>query len=120
MQFISFQIIVKRIKAIRFMLADKTVPKRKKAVLILGIIYLFLPVDIIPPVLFPVGWLDDLVLWSWILWHLRDELDSYWLGPKTDDLSKKYKGKTIIDDVVYEVDEEDDETEEVVQEDKKE
>ena len=105
MQFIAFQVIFKRIKAIRFMLADKTVPKRKKAIIVLGLIYLFLPVDIIPPVFFPVGFLDDLILWLWILWHLRDELDKYWIGPRADDLSKKYKGKTIIDDVDYEVDE---------------
>jgi len=105
MQFIGFQVIMKRIKAIRFMLADRTVQKRKKAVIIGGIIYLFLPVDLIPPVLFPVAWVDDLILWSWILWHLRDELDKYWLGPKSDDLSKKYKGKNIIDDVDFKVDE---------------
>lgn len=111
MQFIGFQVIMKRIKAIRFMLADKTVPKRKKIIIVLGIIYIFLPVDIIPPVLFPVGWVDDLVLWSWILWHLRDELDKYWMGPKAEDLSKKYKGKNIIDDVDFEVDEEKEEKE---------
>ena len=104
MQFIGFQVIMKRIKAIRFMLADKSVTKRKKLLIILGIVYIFLPVDIIPPVLFPVGWLDDVVLWSFILWHLKDELDKYWMGPKTDDLSKKYKGKNIIDGVEYEVD----------------
>ncbi|MBK5263264.1 MAG: DUF1232 domain-containing protein [Peptostreptococcaceae bacterium] len=107
MQFLSFQVIIKRIKAIRFMLADKTVSKRKKALIIAGIIYLILPVDIIPPVLFPIGWIDDLVLWIWILWYLREELDKYWLGPKTEDLSKKYRGKTIIDDVDFKVDEKD-------------
>ena len=104
MQFIGFQVIIKRIKAIRFMLADKTVSKRKKALLIGGIIYLFLPVDIVPPVLFPIAWIDDAVFWLWILWYLRDELDKYWLGPKNEDLSKKYKGKTIIDDVDFKVD----------------
>lgn len=105
MQFIGFQVIMKRIKAIRFLLADKTVKKRKKAVIIGGIIYLFLPLDLIPPVLFPIAWVDDLVLWSWILWHLRDELDKYWLGPKSEDFSKKYKGKNIIDDVEFKIDE---------------
>jgi len=107
MQFLSFQVIMKRIKAIRFMLADKTVLKRKKALVIAGIIYLFLPLDIVPPVLFPIGFLDDAVLWLWILWHLREELDKYWLGPKNEDLSKQYRGKTIIDDVDYKVDEKD-------------
>ena len=30
MQFLGFQMLIKRIKAIRFMMADKSVPKRKK------------------------------------------------------------------------------------------
>ena len=51
-----------RIKAISSMMRDKTVPKRKKALVIFGLIYLVLPVDIIPPVLFPFGFLDDLIL----------------------------------------------------------
>lgn len=104
-QFIGFNVIFKRIKAIRFMMADKSVPKRKKLLIVLGIIYLFLPVDLIPPVLFPIAWMDDLVLWIWILWHLKDELDKYWLGEKAEDLSKKYKSKDVIDidDSGYEV-----------------
>ena len=72
-----------RIKAISSMMRDKTVPKRKKALVIFGLIYLVLPVDIIPPVLFPFGFLDDLVLWIWIIWHLKDTLDQYWVGEKT-------------------------------------
>lgn len=103
MQFIGFRVIFKRIKAIRFMMKDKSVPKRKKALIIAGLIYLVLPVDLIPPVLFPIAWVDDLILWIWILWHLREELDKYWLGEKSVDFSKKYRGKTVIDDVEYEV-----------------
>ena len=85
------------------MMKDNSVPKRKKALIIAGLIYLVLPVDLIPPVLFPIAWIDDLILWLWILWHLREELDKYWLGEKTVDFSKKYRGKTVIDDVEYEV-----------------
>lgn len=107
MHFIGFRVILKRIKAIRFMMKDRSVPKRKKALIIVGIIYLFLPVDIIPPILFPIAWVDDLILWLWILWYLREELDKYWLGGKQVDLSKKYRRKTVIDDVEFKV--EDDE-----------
>ncbi|MDR2770874.1 MAG: DUF1232 domain-containing protein, partial [Clostridiales Family XIII bacterium] len=103
MQFFSWRIIGKRIKAIRFMMADKTGPKRKKLLVVAGIVYLFLPLDIIPPVLFPFGWIDDVIIWLWILWHLKDTLDNYWLGEKTVDLSKKYKGKKIIDGADFEV-----------------
>ena len=49
MQFISFRVLFRRIKAIKSMMRDKTVPKRKKILVVLGIIYLFLPVDLIPP-----------------------------------------------------------------------
>jgi uncharacterized membrane protein YkvA (DUF1232 family) len=97
MQFLSFQIIIKRIKAIRFMMTDKSVPKRKKLLVVAGIVYLFLPFDLIPPILFPFAWLDDLLVWLWILWYLKDTLDAYWLGEKEVDLSKKYRGKKIID-----------------------
>lgn len=47
MQFLGIRVLLKRIKAIRFMMADKTVPKRKKALIVFGIIYLFLPIDLI-------------------------------------------------------------------------
>lgn len=102
-QFISFNIIFKRIKAIKFMMKDKAVSFRKKLLIILGIIYLFLPFDLIPAVVFPIAWVDDLILWLWILWHLKDELDKYWLGETAEDLSKKYKGKKIIDDASFKV-----------------
>ena len=59
MQFFSFRFILNRIKAIRSMMRDKTVPRRKKALVVFGLIYLVLPVDLIPPVLFPIGFLDD-------------------------------------------------------------
>ncbi|MFV0518083.1 MAG: YkvA family protein [Aminipila sp.] len=102
-QFIGYNVILKRIKAIKFMMKDKTVPFRKKLLVALGIVYLFLPIDLIPPVLFPIAWMDDLVLWIWILWHLKDQLDKYWVGEKAEDLSKKYKDKDIIDNANYEV-----------------
>jgi uncharacterized membrane protein YkvA (DUF1232 family) len=88
------------------MMADKTVPKRKKALVIFGIIYLFLPVDLIPPVLFPFGFIDDLVLWIFILYTLKETLDTYWMGEKPVNYSKKYKDAIEQDD--FEVVDEDD------------
>ena len=101
MQFISFRVLSKRIKAISSMMKDKTVPKRKKLLIVLGIIYLFLPIDLIPPVLFPFGFLDDLVLWIWIIWHLKDTLDQYWVGEKEVDLSRDFKNKDIVEGVEF-------------------
>ena len=103
MQFISYRVILGRLKAIKAMMADKTVPKRKKLLVVLGIIYLFLPVDMIPPVLFPFGFLDDLVLWIWIIWHLKDTLDQYWVGEKTVDYSKEFKSENLVEGVDYKV-----------------
>ena len=94
------------IKQFPELMADKTVPKRKKALVIFGIIYLFLPVDLIPPVLFPFGFIDDLVLWIWILYTLKETLDTYWMGEKPVNYSKKYKDAIEQDD--FEVVDEDD------------
>lgn len=105
MQFLGFRVLIKRIKAIRFMMADKAVPLRKKALIIAGIVYLFLPVDIIPPIIFPFGILDDLVVWALILWYLSSELDKYWIGEKPKDYSGKFRGKKVVDDVEYDVEE---------------
>ena len=104
MQFLGFRVLIKRIKAIRFMMADKTVPRRKKALVIAGIVYLFLPLDIIPPIIFPFGILDDILVWALILWYLSSELDKYWIGEKPKDYSRKYRGKRVVDDVEYDVD----------------
>lgn len=103
MNFFSFRVLGKRIKAIRFMMKDKSVKWYKKAIVAAGIIYLFLPIDIIPPILGPVGFIDDFLLWLFILWYLSDELDRYWLGDKSVDLSGKYKN--TVDNVNYTVEE---------------
>ena len=107
MQFFGFRVLIKRIKAIRFMMADKTVRWYKKALIIFGIVYLFLPVDIIPPIIFPFGFIDDIIVWALILWYLSSELDKYWIGEKPKDYSSKYRSKNIVDDVEYDVDDED-------------
>lgn len=104
MQFLSFRFIINRVKAISSMMKDKTVPKSKKALVLFGLIYLVLPVDIIPPVLFPFGFLDDLVLWIWIIWYLKDTLDQYWVGEKTVDYSKDFKSENLVEGVDYKVD----------------
>ena len=104
MQFFGFRVLIKRIKAIRFMMADSTVKWTKKALIIGGIVYLFLPFDIIPPFLFPFGILDDIVVWGIILWYLSSELDKYWIGEKPKNYSRKYRGKNVVDDVEYSVD----------------
>ena len=103
MNFWSLRVILSRFKAIRFMMADKTVPKSKKAIIIAGIAYLFLPLDLIPAMVFPLSLIDDLVVWMLIIWYLRKELDVYWTGEKKYDLAKKFRNRDIVDDVEFEV-----------------
>ena len=105
MNFWSFRVIISRIKAIRFMMADKTVPKTKKLLIIAGIVYFLMPIDLIPALVFPFSLIDDIAWGLFIIWYLRKELDVYWTGEKGKDLSKKYRKKRIIDDVEFEVDE---------------
>ena len=106
MQFLGFRILWRRIKAIRFMMADKTVKWWKKGIIVAGILFLLSPIDLIPIFIFPFNFIDDIVVWIFILWYLRKELDSYWMGEEGKDLSKKFRGKTMVDDVEYEVDDE--------------
>lgn len=111
MQFISFRLLARRFRAISAMMKDKTVPKRKKLLVVCGIIYLFLPVDLIPPVLFPFGFIDDIVLWIWILWHLKDTLDQYWVGETEQDFSNEFKKEDIVEGVEFTVDQEEEKDE---------
>jgi hypothetical protein len=95
---IAFRVLIKRIKAIRFMMLDRTVSVWKKFIVVFGIVFLFIS-NLIPP----LGLISDIILWVWILWYLKDTLDQYWLGDKTMDLSKKFSDKDPIDDVDFEV-----------------
>jgi len=99
MHFLAFSILGKRIRAIPRFLRDKTVKRRKKALVIVSILFLLFPTIIV----FPMGFIGKAILWVWLLWYLRDELDLYWKGPKPVDLSRTYRGKTIIRDVDFEV-----------------
>jgi uncharacterized membrane protein YkvA (DUF1232 family) len=106
MNFFSWRVISKRLGAIRHLMVDKTVPKRHKALVVFGLIYLFSPLDLIPAVIFPFAWMDDTLLWIYIIFTLKEYLDKYWLGEPVIDLSKKFKSKTVVDDVVYSVEDE--------------
>ena len=99
MQFISFRVLFRRIKAISSMMKDRSVPKRKKALVIFGILYLFMPLDLIPP----FGFLDDLILWIWILFHLKDTLDRYRQEEPAEDLSGRFRKEDIVDGVSFTV-----------------
>ena len=103
MHYIGIHVLLKRIGAIFYLLKDKTVPLRKKLLVIFGIGYILCPVDLIPPILFPFAVVDDLIVMTYILFHLAEELDSYWIGEKKEDFSKKFRDKTFVEGVEFNV-----------------
>lgn len=107
MGLMSLYVLKKRIQSIRPMMKDPTVSFWKKAVIVGGLIYLFLPFDLIPPMVPVFGFFDDAVLWAFILSYLKDDLDRYWADERVDGAHpKKYSGKNIVDNVDYTVEEE--------------
>ncbi len=106
MQFIFFQVLLKRIKAIRYFMKDKGVPLRKKLIIVLGSLYLLMPIDLIPEPILIFGVVDDIVLWTFIIWYLKNELDHYWIETDQVKPAEKFRGKNIIDDVNFEVEKE--------------
>ncbi len=67
----------RRIKAIPLFMKDKRVALWKKLLIVLGIVYLVLPMDLIPPIIPVFGFMDDFILWLYLLYYLRDQLDKY-------------------------------------------
>ena len=112
MTFLSFYVLKKRIFAIRPMMKDPSVSKWKKALVIVGLVYLFMPFDFIPAVIPVFGFLDDFILWAFIISYLKDELDKYWEAPPgSQNYASKFKGKDIVDNVEFTVKEEEEEEE---------
>lgn len=103
MNFIGLRVLLNRLRVIPHFLRDKTVPLRKKILVVACAAYIILPFDLVP--VFPF---DDLILFLFVIIHLRDELDVYWKGEKKEDLSKKFSDKDIVDGVEFTV--EDDES----------
>lgn len=98
----------KRIAAIIPMMMDKEQPIWKKALIIGSVIYLISPIEFVPDFLLPFGLFDDIILWVCILVLLGDTLDGYAKkSSKTKksfvNYNKKFKGSTVIDNVDYEV-----------------
>ena len=102
MQFLFFRVLFKRIKAIVPFMKDKQVPIRKKLLIVIGVLYLLMPIDLVPIIIPVFGFLDDIILWAFIILYLKEELDRYWVGEDPVDISKDFKDKTIIQNVKYE------------------
>ncbi len=108
MRYLTFRVLLRRIKHIKNYLMDPDASKIKKLLIIFGIIYLLSPIDLIPAPVLGFSIIDDLVLWIFILTHLADELDRY---DAEEGLSKesrrRYKGMNIIEGEAVVVDDDD-------------
>ncbi|MBQ2867770.1 MAG: DUF1232 domain-containing protein [Firmicutes bacterium] len=105
MQRITLALLLGRLKHIKNLLNDKTVAFWKKALVVFAIFYLFLPLDLIPPLIPVFGFLDDVTLWIGVLYLVWDELGKY--GDPKDvskaEKKKNFHGKNMVDGVEFEV-----------------
>jgi uncharacterized membrane protein YkvA (DUF1232 family) len=76
---------------LRDVMRDPTVPKRAKIAPALGLVYLAIPIDLIPDFIPGLGHLDDALLVAWAIRHLvaaagRERVTAHWTGnPRTLD-----------------------------------
>lgn len=105
MQRLTLALLLGRLKNIKNLLTDKKAALWKKALVIFALVYLFLPLDLIPPLIPVFGFLDDFLLWCGVLYLLWDELGKY--GEPGDGLKtekkKNFHGKNMVDGVEFEV-----------------
>ena len=69
--------IIKNFRLIKRMMADGNVSFWKKALIVVGIVYLILPFEIVPDILLPFGLIDDIILWLLIMYILKDTMRKY-------------------------------------------
>lgn len=105
MQRLTLALLLGRLKHIKNLLKDKEVAFWKKALVVFAIFYLFLPLDLIPPLIPVFGFLDDAVLWAGVLYLVWDELGKYGQTKEFTKSEKKknFHGKNMVDGVEFEV-----------------
>ncbi len=102
---IALKWLAAKFRALIRLMKDKNAPKRYKAVVIFGIIYLVWPLDLIPAPILGLCIIDDAVIWAVIIAYLNGPLSKY-EGKGSDDAdsskasnvrTRKHKRKTVID-----------------------
>ena len=106
------KIFFRRVVSLRYYLMDPDRPKRKKILIISGIIYLLSPIDLVPEPVFGLGLIDDVVLWIFLLSHLAEELDVY-QGKSgiSREARRRYRGTKIWESEAAVVEEEETQSE---------
>ncbi len=94
-----------RILLIFKFLKDKNIPLKEKWWIILPLIYILSPVDLIPFPVLGFAIIDDLVMFVFLLYMIKSKTDKYYGREKREDYSQEVKGKKIIEDVEYEINE---------------
>jgi len=111
-RWLIFPLFIAELKAIIKLMKDRSAPKRYKAVVIVGLIYLFSPIDLIPLPVLGFSVVDDIVIWAGILYYLKEPLSKYSdkEQPKKQhssrDAKRKFKGSQVVDADYEVVDEE--------------
>lgn len=95
-RWLIFPLLMAELKSIINMMKDKKAPKRYKAVVILGLIYLFSPVDLIPAPVLGLSIIDDVAIWGAILAYIKEPLSAY-KGDPISPKDRKYKGKKVVE-----------------------
>lgn len=73
------------VKLLARIVRDRRVPMRRKVLAAAALVYIVSPIDVIPDVIFGIGWLDDIVLAAVVLQHLlagagADLVAEHWDG----------------------------------------
>jgi uncharacterized membrane protein YkvA (DUF1232 family) len=77
---------------------DPETPKKKKFLIIFGIIYLLSPIDLVPEPVFGVGFIDDIILWVFLITYLGASLDKYEEAePLPRRRRRKFEGKDVYE-----------------------
>lgn len=95
-RWLIFPLFISEIKSIFRLLKDKAAKKRYKAVIVLGLIYLFSPIDLIPAPILGFSIIDDCVIWAIILYVLKEPLSEY-KDADTSGRKVKTKGKKVYE-----------------------
>lgn len=71
------------LRLIRHVLRDPTIPRRRKIVPAIAIVYLAFPIDLIPDFIPVLGQLDDALVIAWTLRHIvrsagRERIEEHW------------------------------------------
>lgn len=86
-------------------LFDKNVPFTKKLPILGWLIYLISPFDALPDPVFVAGYIDDLVIFLFLISFMTRQLEKY-AGKKKDDLPNH---NNVIEAVEYKVEQDEDE-----------